>query len=120
MGFYGMEPFSKATAYYVWMGLNNEPGAFTVEVEGCAPNFTSGIQLVRDSEWFGGLKIDVMGWTGPVGEGCTDYKVTGSFPGQYLPEIVVCGSNGQRLVPVEQIPYEDAENFLRERVGQTA
>src|SRR4029077_1437355 len=33
MGFYGPEPFTTATATYVWMGLGS-PGAFFVEVSG--------------------------------------------------------------------------------------
>jgi len=96
------------------MGLGG-PGAFVVEVEGCAPNYTSGIQLVRDPNWVGGLKIDVMGWTGPVGKGCTDYKVSGSFPGQFAPEIVVSCANGDHVVKVKQIPAEKTEEFLKSR-----
>ena len=64
MGFYGPEPFDSAQATYVWTGLG-EPGFFSVEVMGHAPNFTSGITLVRDTHFVGGLKINVMGWTGP-------------------------------------------------------
>jgi len=111
MGFYGSEPFDKAQAWYVWTGID-EPGHFLVEVEGCAPNFTSGITLVRDSHFVGGLKVDVMGWTGPRAQGCTNYKVTGTFPGEYRPKILVSGSNQQKVVPVEAIPADKAEAFL--------
>ena len=47
MGFFGAEPFDKAQAVYVWTGLHS-PGFFSVTVEGHAPNFTSGIQLVQN------------------------------------------------------------------------
>src|SRR4051812_7431726 len=57
MGFYGSEPFDKAQAWYVWTGVN-EPGHFVVDVEGCAPNYTSGITLVRDAHFVGGLKVN--------------------------------------------------------------
>src|SRR5947209_3521717 len=114
MGFYGSEPFDKAQAWYVWTGLN-EPGHFLVEVEGCAPNYTTGITLVRDSHFVGGLKVDVMGWTGPRAQGCTDYKVNGTFSGEFRPQIVVAGSNKQEVVKVQEIPADKAEAFLDRR-----
>jgi hypothetical protein len=114
MGFYGPEPFETATATYVWMGLGG-PGAFYVEVEGAAPNYTSGITLVRDPHWVGGLKIDVMGWTGPLGAGTTPYQVHGSFPGSFVPEIVVSGSNKQMVVKVQEIPADQADSYLQKR-----
>jgi len=111
MGFYGSEPFNTAKAYYVWTGLG-EPGHFTVIVEGDAPNYTSGIQLVRDGEFVGGLKVNVMGWTGPLGPGTRAYTVQGTFPGQYVPRIVVSGTNKTVLVDVVEIPHTDAEKHL--------
>jgi hypothetical protein len=112
MGFYGPEPFDTAKAFYVWTGLN-EPGHFSVEVAGNAKNYTSGIQLVRDPHFVGGLKIDVMGWTGPLGEGTTPFKVRGTFPGMFVPKIVVAGSNGLKLITVEEIPQAKVEGFLK-------
>ncbi len=112
MGFYGKEPFDKATATYVWMGLE-QPGSFFVEVEGNAPNFTSGIQLVRDPDWVGGLKVDVMGWTGPRGEGSKSYKVHGTFPGEYRKQIVVSGANGDQVIDVKEIPHDQVEDHLK-------
>ncbi len=116
MGFYQLEPCSKASAVYVWMGLNS-PGAFFVEVEGEAPNYTSGIQLVRDSHFVGGLKVDVMGWTGPIGEGSTPYKVHGTFPGEFRNEIIVSCANGDHVVKVEQIPKSETEKYLKAKAG---
>jgi hypothetical protein len=112
MGFYGLEPFDEAKATYVWTGIGG-PGFFAVEVKGAAPNYTYGIQLVRDLHWVGGLKVDVMGWTGPLGEGKTPYTVYGSFPGEYRDAIVVHGSNGSRVIKVGQIPQEQAEDYMK-------
>jgi hypothetical protein len=111
MGFYGYEPFDEAKATYVWTGLGG-PGFFSVEVSGEAPNYTYGIQLVRDPHWVGGLKVDVMGWTGPRGEGTTPYSVHGSFPGEYRESIVIQGSNGQSVIKVGQIPHEQSEDYM--------
>ena len=111
MGFYGSEPFTSAQAFYIWTGLN-QPGFFSVVVTGDAPNYTSGIQLVRDSSWVGGLKVDVMGWTGPLGPGTTPYSVRGTFPGSYVPEIVVEGTNGSQVIRVEQIAHDAVEQHL--------
>jgi hypothetical protein len=112
MGFYGPEPFDTAEATYVWTGLG-EPGFFAVTVKGHAPNFTTGITLVRDSEWVGGLAIKVMGWTGPLGKGTTPYTVSHSFPGGYLKEIVVIGSNKTAVVRVKEIPFTNDEEYMK-------
>jgi hypothetical protein len=112
MGFYGPEPFTNATAYYLWTGLRS-PGVFIVEVTGDAPNFTTGITLVRDTHWVGGLKINVMGWTGPLGEGTTPYTVRGTFPGEFVPKIVVSGSNGQKLIDVKEIPHGKVDDYVK-------
>ncbi|MBR0872372.1 hypothetical protein JQ633_18555 [Bradyrhizobium tropiciagri] len=82
-------------------------------VKGNAPNFTSGIKLVRDEQWVGGLAIKVMGWTGPLGQGTTPYKVHGSFPGSFLKEIVVIGSNKNQVVKVTEIPFTTDEEFAK-------
>jgi hypothetical protein len=112
MGFYGPEPFDTAKVTYVWTGLRS-PGFFSVTVEGQAPNYTSGIKLVRDEQWVGGLAIKVMGWTGPLGKGTKPYKVQASFPGSFLKEIVVIGSNKQEIVEVGQIPFTNDEEFAK-------
>jgi hypothetical protein len=116
MGFYGSEPFDTAEATYVWTGLRG-PGFFYVTVSGQAPNFTTGIQLVRDPQWVGGLKVDVMGWTGPRGEGTTAYTVTGHFPGQFSNTIVVSGSNQTLVVDVNEIPHDQAEDHMQSLAG---
>lgn len=113
MGFYQSQPFNTAKAYYVWTGIG-EPGHFTVIVQGEARNYTSGIQLVRDSEFVGGLKVNVMGWTGPLGAGTRPYVVQGTFPGEFRPEIVVAGANKTERVKVQEIPADAAEKHLLE------
>ena len=112
MGFYGPEPFDSAQATYVWTGLGS-PGFFSVTVKGEAPNFTSGIQLVRDPEWVGGLAIKVMGWTGPLAHGTKPYTVRGTVPGSCLKEIVVIGSNKHEVVKVTEIPFTNDEAFAK-------
>ena len=116
MGFYGPEPFDEATATYVWTGLG-EPGCFSVDVSGEAPNFTYGIQLIRDPQWVGGLKVDVMGWTGPIGEGADPYRVSAMFPGEFREAIVVQGSNKTVVVKVKEIPAEEADDYVKSLVA---
>jgi len=111
MGFYGPEPLETAEAQYVWTGVG-QPGFFSVTVQGNAPNFTSEITLVRDTHFAGGLKIDVMGWTGPLGRGSAPYKVSERFAGSYLPQIVIDGSNKRIIIPVE-IPFASSEADLK-------
>ena len=62
-------------------------GFFAITVSGHAPNYTTGITLVRDTEWVGGLAFRVMGWTGPLGQGTSPYTKVGVFPGHYLKNI---------------------------------
>lgn len=116
MGFYGPEPFDTAEATYVWTGLG-APGFFAVTVKGHAPNFTTGITLVRDAEWVGGLAIKVMGWTGPLGKGTTAYTVHHTFPGTYHKEIVVIGSNKSEVVKVKEVPFTTDEAYMKTAAG---
>jgi len=111
MGFYGPEPFDTAEATYVWTGLRT-PGFFSVKVQGAAPNYTSGIQLIRDNEFVGGLAIEVMGWTGPLAPGATPYAVQNTFKGFYLPKILIVGSNKSVLIDVKEIPFTTDEAYL--------
>ena len=95
MGFYSKEPVdkNKTTVEYLWTGFET-PGIFLVHVEGEAPNYSTGFTLSRDTDFVGGLKINVMGWNGSIGKGSTHYSVNGSFNGECLPRIVISGSNG--------------------------
>ncbi|PSK87973.1 hypothetical protein [Taibaiella chishuiensis] len=117
MGFFGSEPINpaKTTVTYLWTGLRT-PGIFIVEVQGDAPNYSYGFTLVRDPNFVGGLKINSMGWTGPLGQGTTPYTVKGSFPGQFQEQIVVSGSNGDFLIKVQEVPHDQVDNFIKSQV----
>jgi hypothetical protein len=114
MPFYGLEPFDTAEAEYVWTGLR-VPGFFRVTVKGHAHKFSFGFKLVRDSHWVGGLAIDVMGWTGPLASppATVPYKVSDTFHGTYLPEIVVIGSNKREVVHVKEVAFTTEEAVMK-------
>ena len=112
MGFYQREPFETAKAYY--HSGPDHTGHFTVIVQGEVRNYTNGIQLVRDEKFVGGLKVNVMGWTGPLGAGTRRYVVHGTFEGAFHPEIVVSGSNKTETVKVLPVPAEELEQHLLE------
>lgn len=118
MGFYQKQPVdaSKCKATYLWTGLGT-PGVFVVEVQGDAQNYSYGFSLKRDSEFVGGLKIDSMGWTGPIGQGTTPYTSKGSFPGQFVPKIVISGANGQFVIDVEEIPHDKVDDFVKSKAS---
>ncbi len=116
MGFYGPEPFDTAEATYVWAGLRT-PGFFSVTVKGHAPNFTSNIQLIRDPHFVGGVAINVMGWTGPLGQGTTPYSINHAFNGIYVPKILIVGTNKRLLVDVHEIPFTTEEAFVKSSGG---
>lgn len=121
MGFFGKEPVNaaKTTATYLWTGLRT-PGIFIIEVQGDAPNFSYGFSLIRDTQFVGGLKVDSMGWTGPLGEGTTPYTSRGSFPGAYQKEIVVSGSNGDFVIPVKEIAHDQVDAYVQSMAKATA
>ena len=116
MGFYGKEPVNaeKTTASYLWTGFGT-PGVFIVEVEGDAPNYSYGFELERDPHFVGGLKINSMGWTGPVASGTTPYTSKGTFPGEYRPQIIVSGSNGDFAIDVKEIKHGDVDSFIKSK-----
>ncbi|MBQ4819177.1 hypothetical protein [Aquimarina sp. MMG016] len=118
MGFYSKEPVdpAKTTATYLWTGLRT-PGIFIINVEGDAPNYSYGFSLVRDPHFVGGLKIDAMGWTGPLGKGTTPYKVNGSFPGEYKSKIVISGSNGDFPIDVKEVPHDQVDDYIKSKAG---
>jgi hypothetical protein len=71
------------------------------------------LQLVRDPHFVGGLAIDVMGWTGPLGQGTTPYTVHHSFNGLFLPKIVIVGQNKRELIDVKEIPFTNDEDYVK-------
>ncbi|MGH2720911.1 MAG: hypothetical protein ACRDJO_04825 [Actinomycetota bacterium] len=53
----------------------------------------------------------------PVGPGTKPYHVVGTFPGAFLPKIVVQCANRTKVVEVGQIPAGQAGEHLRKRAG---
>jgi len=88
---------------------------FQVTVRGDAPKVSFGFQLKQDINFAGGLTVEVMGWTGPLlGPSQTmPYSVIGRFPGTFLKEVVVVGSNKTEIVPVKEIPFATDEEFRK-------
>lgn len=119
MGFYASQPVdpAKTTVTYLWTGLRT-PGVFIVEVQGDAPNYSYGFTLNRDPNFVGGLKINSMGWTGPLGKGSTPYVSKGSFPGQFQDQIVISGSNGDFLIAVKEIPHDQVDAYVQSRQAE--
>lgn len=119
MGFYSTEPVNpaKTTVTYLWTGLRT-PGIFIVEVQGDAPNYSYGFTLTRDSHFVGGLKINSMGWTGPLGQGTTPYISKASFPGTFQNEIVISGSNGSFLIPVKEIVHDEVDAYIKSQAEE--
>lgn len=115
MGFYQKQPVDpkKCSVVYLWTGLRT-PGIYRVHVEGEAQHYSTGFTLVRDPHFVGGLKIDSMGWTGPIGEGKTPYQSEGSFPGQFYPEIIISGSNGDFPIKVKEFPHDQVDQYVKE------
>ena len=111
MPFFGSEPFDTAEASYLLAGPGH-PGFFRVTVKGHARKFSFGFQLKRDPLWAGGLKIDVIRWTGPLTDGTGPYTVTSDFDGAYLKEIVVAGSNKTEVIHVREVPFKSEEDFM--------
>lgn len=113
MGFYVKQPVNHKTtkATYLWAGLDT-PGIFIVEVDGDAQNFSYAFSLVKESDFVGGLKINVMGWSGPLTKGTMPYKVSHSFPGMYQKNIIISGSNGDFLIPVKEVAHDKADDYM--------
>ena len=71
-------------------------------------------QAVADSF---GDSWDVEGWTksseSAAQVSTKPYKVRGSFPGSFLKEIVIIGSNKHEVVKVNEIPFTSDEDFAK-------
>jgi hypothetical protein len=112
MGFFVPVPFTSAKAFYSSGFVGDPSGAFWIQVEG-TPDGATGIQLRRDLNFVGGLKIDVMGLLLPVGPTHlpppAPYKVSLALAGLYLPEIVI---GEDALIPVTRIADDELDAFL--------
>ena len=114
MPIFQRQPFTHAEAIYVWAGAG-QPGFFQITVQGDAPKVSFGFKLKQDVNFAGGLTVEVMGWTGPLLEPpqTVPYGVTGRFPGTFLKEVVVIGSNKTEIVPVKEVPFTTDEEFKK-------
>lgn len=92
--------------------LRGDVGIFLVHVEGEVQDYSIAFTLVK-AKFFGGLKIDSMGWTGPLGYGKRLYESNAAIHGHFVPDIIVAGSNGSFEIPVEKIPFEEVDEYVK-------
>lgn len=104
LGSFGKEPINAAQTTAIFLQKPGEAsGLFVVEAGGDAPNYSYGFSLERESGFVGGIKINVIGCSGPFGAGTTPYKVAGVFQGSYTDKIVLSASNGDFLIDVVRV-----------------
>lgn len=121
MGFYMKQPVNPKECKAKYLRNESGFGVYFITACGEAQKYSYGFTLTRDPHFVGGLKVDVMGWTGPIGEGTQHYctKPT-SFPGQFFPEIIISGSNGDFLIKVEEIPHDQVDEFIKNTSSELA
>jgi hypothetical protein len=114
MGFYGpiVTKDLKAQATFAFTGLGHTVGALAIHVEGLVQNYTSGFELVRDEKFVGGLRYNLMGFSGPVGSGDSPFRHEQAFDLVSEPpkEIVIASGDQTIKVPVRVIPATDKED----------
>ncbi|KYF95109.1 hypothetical protein BE20_46720 [Sorangium cellulosum] len=105
MGFYGPVTTHglEATAEFRATGFGGVVGVLGIKVSGEAQNFTSGFVLVRDEKFVGGLRYNLMGWTGPLGKGDSPFHHEQGFDLGAMPpeEIVIASASETIRVPVK-------------------
>ena len=109
------EPFDTAEAAYVWTGLGS-PGCLLAAVKGHARKFSSGLKIVQDPHWVGGLAFDVTGGRAARGAArTTPYTVRETFHGTFHKEIVVYGSNKREVVQSRSSRSRPRKSSIRRR-----
>jgi len=73
MGFLGLAPAADLAATY-----DPSEQVLTLFARGDAPNFSYGFEFKRVS-WIGGLKFELLAWTGPHAPGTKEYKYSQNF-----------------------------------------
>jgi len=53
-----------------------------------------------------------------LGEGTTPYTSRGSFPGEYVPKIVISGSNGDFVIPVKEIAHDEVDSYVKSKAAE--
>jgi hypothetical protein len=103
MGFLGLVPASQLAATY-----DPNVRALSLFAKGTTKKYTASIHFQRDPHWVGGLKFDLEGWIGPLGEGPKPYEREGNFafglPSKDYPsaDVIIATANNPegKVVPI--------------------
>lgn len=95
MGFLGPVPASELAAVY-----DPAKQALTLSASGNAQNFTYGFFFKR-TPWEGGLRFELWGWTGPIGEGTSPFSYSQTFT---IPNILLNDSSNTVVVVTANNP----------------
>ena len=114
MGFLGFAPADDLAATY-----DPAEQVLTLFARGEAPNFTYGFEFKRIT-WLGGLKFELLAWSGPHASGTRKYEYSQSFNIANLqvfdPEgsVIIVTSNHQsgQTVPVKWLGYGSGNTTL--------
>ena len=107
MGFRGLVPADELAAVY-----NADLQTLTLYACGEVQRYTYDINFIRDPHWVGGLKFELYGWTGPLGQGAEPFACETSFqielPSPVIPsgEAVIVTRNHPKgkVIPIEGLP----------------
>lgn len=125
MGFLGLAPADALAATYA-----PADQILTLYAKGTAPNYTYGYNFAR-LPWLGGLKYELLAWSGPHAAGTTPYTHTQRFDVPNLSivdpdgEIQVLTAEGDRSVTVRWLGVEPTnaaadDPFAKSVVKKTA
>lgn len=89
MGFGGLVPASELSAVY-----DPVKQVLTLAASGEVQNYTYGYKFQRMS-WIGGLRFELIGWTGPIGQGTSKYSFSQDFP---IPGLTVFDPEGTVII----------------------
>lgn len=99
MGFLQFIPATTITATY-------EPRTKTLYLyaQGDSQKYTSGVAFHRDPRFVGGLKFNLMGWVGPLGQGTEPYAARTSFTiGEEPKQVVIEDASGSHVIEVRSL-----------------
>lgn len=121
MGFLGFAPADDLAATY-----DPAEQVLTLSARGEAPNFTYGFEFKRIT-WIGGLKFELLAWSGPHAAGTRKYEYSQSFNIANLrlvdPDgsVVIVTANHQsgQIVPVRWLGYGVGNKTLDPPLGSS-
>ena len=96
------QPIAPDECKAVYHQIEGKPGVFVIQVGGEFEQSSYGLILKCDTSFDSGMKIDMMGWASAPTGNLHPYKVIGIFHGQYRPEIIISGSNGDITISVSR------------------